>query len=185
MAQSGQRKCLCCAEFFDPDRRNRTRQRYCSSAECRRASKAASHAGWLAKPQNINYFRDPLHVARVQAWRAAHPGYRRGKAHKPAALQDPLMTQVTEGIEECAIRSDLAEATGATALQDLLSAPSPVLAGLIAHLFEVRLQDDMAATTRRLVQLGHDVMNRSRDEDRQASATPRAATPGARAVQLG
>ena len=45
-----------------------------------------------------------------------------------------------------------------------------MLAGLIAHLFEVTLQDDMAAATRRLVQLGHDVINRSRDEDNQASA---------------
>ena len=185
MAQSGQRKCLCCAEFFDLDHRNRERQRYCSNADCRRASKAASHATWLAKPQNIDYFRDPLHVARVQAWRAAHPGYSRGKARKPAALQDTLITQVTEDIEECSIRGELAEAAGATALQDLLNAPSPVLAGLIAHLFEVTLQDDMAAATRRLVQLGHDVINRSRDEDNQASAAPRAAAPGARAVQLG
>ena len=30
MAQSGQRKCLCCKLFFDPDHRNRERQRYCS-----------------------------------------------------------------------------------------------------------------------------------------------------------
>ena len=185
MAQSGQRKCLCCADFFDLDHRNRERQRYCSNADCRRASKATSHAAWLAKPQNINYFRDPLHVARVQAWRAAHPGYSRGKARKRTALQDPLITQVTEDIEEYPIRGELTEASGAPALQDLLNAPTPVLAGLIAHLFEVTLQDDMAATTRRLVELGHDVINRSRDEDSQASAAPRAAAPGARAVQLG
>ena len=29
---------------------------------------------------NDDYFRDPVHVARVQAWRAAHPGYSRGGA---------------------------------------------------------------------------------------------------------
>jgi hypothetical protein len=172
MAQSGQRKCLCCGDFFDLDHRNRGRQRYCSSADCRRTSKAASQAAWLAQPPNINYFRDPVHVARVQAWRAAHPGYSRGKRHRPPALQDSLITQVTEKIEECPIRSEIAAAPSPTALQDLLNAPSPVLAGLIAHLFQGTLQEDIAATTRRLVELGHDVINRSRNEHSQASAAP-------------
>jgi hypothetical protein len=185
MAKAGQRKCVCCGDFFDPDHRNRERQRYCSNAECRRTSKAASQAAWLAQPQNIDYFRGALHVARVQLWRSAHPGYSRGKARKPVALQDRLITQVREEIEESCIRGDLAEAPGSAALQDLLNTPTPVLAGLIAHLFEVTLQDDMAATARRLVQLGHDVINRSRHEDHQARAAPAAAAPGARAVQLG
>ena len=44
MAQSGQRKCLCCGLFFLPDRRNRERQRYCSAADCAAASKAAEPA---------------------------------------------------------------------------------------------------------------------------------------------
>lgn len=185
MAQSGQRKCLCCAKFFDLDHRNRERQRFCSATGCRRASKAASQAAWLAQPQNSGYFRDPVHVARVQAWRAAHPGYGRGKPRRPPALQDALITQVTYSIEECAIRGEIAAAPSAPALQDLLNAPSPVLAGLIAHLFELTLQEDIAATTRRLVQLGHDVINRGGDEDSQARVAPRAAAPGARAVQLG
>ena len=185
MAQPGQRKCLCCGKFFDLDHRNRERQRFCSATHCRGASKAASQAAWLAQPQNRGYFRDPVHVARVQAWRAAHPGYGGGKPRRPPALQDPLIMQVTETIEECPIRGEIAVTPSPTALQDLLNAPSPVLAGLIAHLFEVTLQEDIAATTRRLVQLGHEVINRSRDEDSQASAAPRAAAPGARAVQLG
>ncbi len=87
MAQSGQRKCLCCGLFFDSDHRNRKRQRYCSADACRRASKAASQAIWLAQPQNSEYFRDPVHVARVRAWRAAHPGYGRGRHPPPRALQ--------------------------------------------------------------------------------------------------
>ena len=185
MAQSGQRKCLCCEQYFYPDHRNRERQCFCSATKCRRASKAASQAAWLAQPQNCEYFRDPVHVARVQAWRAAHPGYGSGKPRRPPALQDPLITQVTDTIEECPIRDEIAAAPSPTALQDLLNAPSPVLAGLIAHLFQVTLQDDVAATTRRLVQLGHDVINRSHDEDSQASTAARAAAPSARAVQLG
>ena len=172
MAQSGQRKCLCCGEFFDVDHRNRNRQHYCSAAPCRRASKAASQAVWLAQPQNKDYFRDPVHVARVQAWRAAHPGYSRAKLGRLPSLQDSLIVQVHDFIEESPIRSETPAPPAVSALQDLLNAPSPVLAGLIAHLFEVTLQDDIAATTRRLIQLGHDVINRSRNEDRQTCAAP-------------
>jgi hypothetical protein len=73
-------------------------------------------------------------------------------------------------MEESSIRTEIAAAPGAVALQDLLAAPSPVLVGLIAHLFEVTLQDDIAATTRRLVQLGRDVIHRSRHEDSQETA---------------
>ena len=186
MAQSGQRKCLCCKLFFDPDHRNRERQRYCSRPECRRASKTASQGAWLAQPDNRDYFKGAVHVARVQAWRAAHPGYGRGKRRRVAPLQDGLFAQVDDSIEETAIRGESADTA---ALQDLLIAPSgnssPVLVGLIAHLFEVTLQEDIAATTRRLVQLGHDVINRGRDEDNQTGAASRAAAPGARAVQLG
>jgi hypothetical protein len=180
MAQLGQRKCLCCGELFDPERRNRERQRFCSAAGCRRASKTASQAAWLAQPQNNGYFRDPVHVAR-----AAHPGYGRGKSRNPPALQDPLITQVTDTIEECPIHVEIPAAPNPTPLQDLLNAPSPILAGLIAHLFEATLQDDMAEATRRLVQIGHDVINRSRGENHQAGVAPRAVAPNAPAVQLG
>ena len=179
MAQAGQRKCLCCANCFDLDHRNRERQRFCSATQCRRASKAASQAAWLVKPQNNDYFRDPVHVARVQVWRVAHPGYSRGKPRRPRTLQDPLIAQVAEQVEECPIRGEIAAVPGLTALQDLLTAPTPVLAGLIAHLFAFTLQDDISAATRRLVQLGHDVINGSRDEDSQESTAARAAAPSA------
>jgi hypothetical protein len=166
MAQAGQRKCLCCGLFFAPDHRNRSRQRYCSSVACRRASKAASQSAWLAQPDNVVYFRGPVHVARVQAWRAAHPGYSRGRRRGAVALQDALITQAVESTAQSGVRS----AAAAAPLQDLLHAPSPVLVGLIAHLFEVTLQDDIAATARRLVQLGHDVLSGRRGETEQTGA---------------
>jgi hypothetical protein len=179
MAKTGQRKCLCCKGLFDPEPRNLNRQRYCSNTDCRLASKLASQAAWLTKPQNIDYFCDPVHVARVQAWRAAHPGYSRTKSTKnpkiPAAtpaLQDSLTTQVIDSIEETPVRCEMPASSGFVALQDILNAPTPVLAGLIAHLFDVTLQDDIATTTRRLVLMGHDLMNRSRHENTQASAAP-------------
>ena len=108
----------------------------------------------------------------MQAWRAAHPGYSRGRARPSRALQDLLAPQVPDAIEECANRVEAPQVSAVVALQDLLNAPSPVLAGLIAHLFEVTLQEDIAAATRRLVQLGHDVINRSSDEDSQARVAP-------------
>jgi hypothetical protein len=95
-----------------------------------------------------------------------------------------LIVQVPESIEEYANRGGLAAPPAEPALQDSWNTLPPALAGLIAHLFSVTLQDEMAATTRRLVQLGHDMINRGRGEDRQASAATGAAAPGARAVQL-
>ena len=169
MAQSGQRKCLCCGEFFDSDHRNRERQRFCAATACRRASKAASQASWLAQPHNAGYFSDPVHVTRVQAWRAAHPGYSRSKLTIAPALQDPLIVQVADLIEESSIRGEM---PASSALQDVLNPLSPILAGLIAHLFELTLQEDIASITRRLIQLGHDVINRSRHEDSQTRAAP-------------
>ena len=97
MAQAGQRKCLSCGEFFDADHRNRERQRYCAATVCRRASRAASQAAWLTKPQNKDYFCDPLHVARVQAWRIAHPGYGRGKPRR--ARRPARVTRVTRRLD--------------------------------------------------------------------------------------
>ena len=61
MAKVGQRKCMSCGEFFLPDHRSGERQRYCCAAACRRASKAASQACWLAKPPNNDYFSGPVH----------------------------------------------------------------------------------------------------------------------------
>ena len=178
MAKTGQRKCMSCGEFFIPNHRSGDRQRYCCAAHCRRASKAASQAAWLARPPNNDYFSGAVHVARVQAWRAAHPGYSLGRVRPSRALQDPLPPQVPDVIEECANRAQAPEAPAAVALQDLLNAESPLLAGLVAHLFQPALQDDMASTTRRLVQLGRDVINGRCGEGNQATTSARAAAAG-------
>jgi len=173
MAKSGQRKCMNCCEFFDPDRRNQTRQHYCSKPDCRHASKAAAQATWLAKPQNSNYFSDPSHVARVQAWRAAHPGYSRVPRKDSAALQDALPLQAIDCIEETGKRTEIPAAPEIPALQDTLPTLEPMLTGLIAHVFGIALQDDIDRTMARLVQLGTDITYRSQThEDRQASAAP-------------
>ena len=173
MAKSGQRKCLNCGDIFDPDCRNAGRQHYCNKPECRRASKAAAQAAWLAKPQNSDYFRDPSHVERVQVWRAAHPGYSRARHKVSAALQDTLPVQAVDSIEETPCRGEIPEIPGVPALQDSLPPLEPILTGLIAHVFGCALQDDIDRTITQLVQLGTDITYRShRHEDPQTSAAP-------------
>jgi hypothetical protein len=181
MAQAGQRKCLCCGGFFEPDARNRKRQRYCAASACRAVSKAASQAAWLRQPHNQDYFRDPVHVRRVQVWRVAHPGYGRGGRRGAPALQETWIAQPVDLVEESSLRTEPAPA----ALQDPWPSPEPVLVGLIAHLFAVTLQEDMASTTRRLVQLGLDVMNGRPDGPGEDGAVPATAAADPAAVQLG
>ena len=88
MSTRTRRKCRHCGQFFRPDPRNVRHQRYCSAPACRRASKAASQRRWLAKEANRDYFRGPEHVARVRAWRAAHPGHARKSSSQRQALQE-------------------------------------------------------------------------------------------------
>ena len=91
------RKCKHCHIFFPPDPRNARHQHYCSQSACQKASKAASQRRWLQKEENLDHFRGPDHVLRVQEWRKANPGYWRRKTPKSKdALQDPLSGKNTE-----------------------------------------------------------------------------------------
>ena len=91
MTTRRRRKCRHCGQLFRPDPRNLRHQRYCSAKECRRASKAASQRRWLAKAENRDYFRGPEQMARVRAWRAAHPGYGRKKSPRRPACNRSLV----------------------------------------------------------------------------------------------
>ena len=155
MKRRRKRKCLNCQALFHPDPRNVRHQKYCSESKCRKASKAASQHRWLAKDSNKNYFRGYENVQRVQAWRLTHPGYWRSRGLLAgSALQDDSLVQVIESKRESKILvSD--------ALQDLLTHQSLVLIGLIAHLSDSPLQDDIAEMGRRLIGLGGDILNPS------------------------
>jgi len=156
-------KCLCCGELFEADVRNRGRQKYCSKQDCRRTGKAARQRRWREKPDNRDYFRGPEHVERVRVWRAAHPGYWRSHRRQPAvALQDALAPQVIESAKDFATRT----------LQDALTLQGPVLIGLIAHLSDSALQEDIASTTRRLLQLGQDILCGRASHAPQTGAVP-------------
>jgi hypothetical protein len=151
MGRGDRRKCKCCLKLFHPDPRNRRHQCYCSARACRAASKTASQARWLAKPENQSYFRGAVNVARVRAWRSRHPGYwRKGRRAGPA-LQDISMAQP--------IGRPIETANPAwSPLQDVLTAQPAVLIGLIAHLVGTPLQDDIVRTTGRLLRLGQDIL---------------------------
>ena len=161
MGHGERRKCKCCLKLFRPDPRNRGRQFYCSASGCRAASKAASQARWLSTPENQDYFRGPVNVARVQAWRSRHPGYWRKARRVGTALQDPSTSEVIDSNIETAIAVR-------SPLQDVLTAQPAVLIGLIAHIVGTPLQDDIVRTTDRLLRLGQDIL---------ATSAARTATP--------
>jgi hypothetical protein len=154
MADGNRRKCKCCRKLFRPDPRNRHHQRYCSAHVCRAASKAASQARWLAKPENRDYFRGRVNVARVKAWRSRHPGYWRRGRRSSDALQEVSTVQPVDPAPESgdSVRSPL---------QDVLSAQPAVLIGLIAHIVGTPLQDDIVRASGRLLRLGQDILSSS------------------------
>ena len=148
------RKCRNCGDFFIPDPRNVRKQEYCRKAKCRKASKTAAQARWLAKRENENYFRGPENVRRVQEWRKHNPGYWRKGTGAENALQD-------HSNEKIVGKQYVVKQLTKDALQDLLMTQHTVLVGLIAHLTGTTLQDDIANTTRCMQQLGADILNSS------------------------
>lgn len=159
MGRTRRIKCLHCSELFRADARNRGRQKYCSKPVCRRAGKSARQRRWLEKPENRDYFRGPQNSARVRAWQQAHPGYwRQRRRIKAGVLQDACAPQTNDSEKESA----------SLVLQDICRVQTPVLIGLIAHVSRSVLQDDIAARTRDLLQLGQAILASRRVDDRQA-----------------
>lgn len=174
MQSVGQRKCCHCHEPFSPDVRHRESQRYCVAPECRRASKVASQRRWLRRPENRDYFRGPENVQRVQAWRAAHPGYGKRRRRKQDALQDMMTTQ-TSPPQAPAAPDD------GVPLQETWRGQPPLLVGLIAHLTGSALQEDMAPVMRRLIARGQALLEPNpKNHDRKTH--PRSGTCAAGAA---
>lgn len=184
--------CLGCQQPFTADARNVHHQKYCTEAACRQASKAASRRRWLAKPENQNYHSGPVAVARVRAWQHENPAYReRQQAKRSAALQDvcealPEPHATEEESAVLLISADIVAKPVSIALQEVIINQPTVFIGLIAHFFNLTLQDDIANTTRSLQQLGEDITNgRHPGEFLKTAHLPRTPATGARAVQLG
>jgi hypothetical protein len=148
------------------------------------ASKAASQKRWLEKEENRDYFRGPANVIRVQQWRQDHPGYWRPKTTSEAI---PLQDRSAEKLLE---QQPLKPPLPTSALQDLLYSQDIIILGLIAHLTGSALQDDIAISTRRLQQLGTDILNGSNPNKggshvTQVSHLSPSYPSGSQAVQLG
>ncbi len=145
MGALGLRKCCGCGSWFRPGPRNRHRQRFCGAVDCRAASKRQSQRKWTRK--NRTYFRGPDQVARVQAWRKAHPGYWK-KPGEPRsepvrdALQEVFLSQGfdIQGVD--AFRDWLSREISRP-LQDILTAQQHTLVGLTAMLTGDTLQEDI------------------------------------------
>jgi hypothetical protein len=165
----GKRKCKNCHKLFWPDSRNKAKQKYCSQADCQKASKAASQKCWLAKKENQDYFKGADNVKRVQEWRGKNPGYWRRDDN---ALQDDSTVKTT--IDQ----GDTVKLTE-DALQDLLTVQHAVLVGLIATFTGDTLQDNLASTARNMQQLGNDILQSSThifeggSHDNKAGNSPR------------
>jgi len=157
MSLIGKRKCRCCKESFIPDYRNVKRQRCCNKPECRKASKAGCQRRWVKK--NPTYFKGSDNVERVREWRRANHGRQRHKSSGDV-LQDNC-DQIDEVKQS--VTPDLPTITPESpalppVLQDFCMSQHPVFVGLIAHITGCLLQDDIAVVTRRLEQLGQDVI---------------------------
>src|ERR1700693_3541330 len=145
MKGSAKRKCLCCGDFFAPDRRNVRHQRYCSKRACRKESKALSQRRWLPRPENQNYFRGPENSQRVKDWRKRDPGdVRKKKSSTQVPLQEVFQAQVAHNEE-------LIPRVASDALQDLFSMQPAVVVGLISMMTGSALQEDIASTVQVLV----------------------------------
>jgi hypothetical protein len=165
MARGKRRKCKSCLKLFRLDPRSRDRQQYCSTPLCKRASKAASQARWLAKPENQDYFRDPYHVARIREWRARKGSSWRKPSRVGGALQDARTAQHVDAVSKSGIPTT-------SLLQEIIMAQPAVLIGLIAHLVDTPLQDDILHAARRLLRLGQDIIAASEARRTNAVARP-------------
>jgi len=152
MKGSARRKCLCCKEFYRPDRRNLRHQRYCSKPTCRKESKAQSQRRWQQRPENQNYFRDPENSRRVKEWRKRNPGYWR---KSETAVQVPLQ-EVCQ--EQVAPNEEVSSEKTLDTLQEVLLMQPAVVVGLISMMTGNSLQEDIAATARVLIRKGRDIL---------------------------
>jgi hypothetical protein len=185
MRLSRERQCLCCQDIFIPDYRNAKKQTYCRKPACRKESKAASQRFWSQK--NPDYFKGAVHVERVREWRRANPDHPRRKIPAPVLQDDcpqiPLIKQEVVG------RLPPAKPVQGPVLQDLCLTQHPVIVGLISHLTGCVLQEDIDLVTRRLEQLGQDVIASTSNPgglyDSQGSHLSRPDSHRSRTVQLG
>ena len=115
-----------------------------------------SQKQWLAKYPH--YFSEPKHAERLRRWRRA----RRAQDQSPRAAEDEARGQ--SGPAKSVVNpvsGKLNTASSLAMLQDRCAViqdsimRNPLIIGLIAHIFDCALQDNMAAVCRALVVKGN------------------------------
>jgi hypothetical protein len=125
------------------------RHRYCSRPECAHSSHRKSQKKWRRSQLGREYFRGRVNSDHVREWRKSHQGYwrRRGR------LADLRLTPTLAGV----LRD--------VALQDSIDTHLALLIGLVAHVSNLALQDTIAFEVRRLMLLGHGILQESNSPD--------------------
>lgn len=165
-----QHKCRGCRELFFPDYRNVGHQRYCGKPDCRKLSKKASQRRWLRKPENWDVFRGSANAERVRRWREAHPGYWKGRKHKPPRLDDaqvPQPKELSPVQSSCNVPGSLLGT-----LQDFCLAKDPGFIGLLSMVTGRTLQDEIQVIARRVVEEGKQIMGLTLPQDRNHNLRP-------------
>lgn len=147
-------KCLHCKALFRPDKRNYSRQKFCSKEDCRRVSKKHSQNNWSQKPENQNYFRCVINIKRVQSWRQLNPGYWKKKKEE-IPLQDIVNTERVK-IKEV-VKSDLNMKS--FALQDSINHQLTFIIGFVAFFTGDALQDSIEQTIKKFIFKGENILN--------------------------
>jgi hypothetical protein len=100
---------------------------------------------WLSKAENRDHFNGWENLRRVQDWRNTHPGYWRRRIR----------------LGRYFLHGKLAELVWEFALQDMIDTQFSLVAGLVSHLTGIALQDEIASELRRLILLGHGILNQT------------------------
>ena len=143
------RKCRCCSEFFFPDPRNLDRQHYCGKSACRHASKLASQRRWLRKPANRDYFRDRR--TSDESSSGARPIRAIGRRH-PYGNANPCYHKLTRFSHLVTHRP------GLRCVTRFRLAENPAFVGLFTMITGSTLQEDIAATARRVIEQGRNIL---------------------------
>jgi len=151
MEDRSRQRCLNCNQLYESSSRNRRRQKYCTRAACRKASKYASHQNWIRSPKGKDYFSGEYNVSRVRMWRQMNPGYWRRHSRRRDALQDFLLPlQLLHPANRKPTASE-------RALQDILNSYRLILIGIIAQLPNHTEKDINEETYLRLILAGEKV----------------------------
>jgi hypothetical protein len=158
------RKCLGCKQVFTADYRNGHHQRYCAKPLCRQAGKRASQRRWRRKPENRTYDCGPHRVRQVREWRQQHPAYWKPKC-QPILDSQPTEAKSVNPEQ----RSRNVPPPVLLPLRDVCLEQNPAFVGLIAMVTGSTLREDIAATTRKLLLQGQNILGLQSPEQPKSS----------------